>query len=123
MRATCRGRVCAGLAAVATIAGLLVAGPGLTAPAAASTSHATSATVVPTRAGGLTATQAMARARATRRGVIATALTTAQSQTTANPDGTLTVTQSLLPVRALRSGQWKNLNADLRRRAASSRPQ
>jgi hypothetical protein len=37
--------------------------------------------------------------------VVATALTTDRSETTANPDGTFTLSQSLMPVRRLHGGQ------------------
>jgi Concanavalin A-like lectin/glucanases superfamily len=64
---------------------------------------------------GLSRAQASAEAKATGRPVIATALTSAESETTANPNGTFRLTQTLLPVRALRQGHWLPLNADLKR--------
>jgi hypothetical protein len=41
------------------------------------------------------------------------ALTTPNSATTVGPDGTFTVTESALPVRAWRNGRWRPLNAAL----------
>jgi hypothetical protein len=63
----------------------------------------------------LSAGQAMRRARATRRPVTVSALTTATSVTVARPDGRFAVTESARPVRARRDGRWQNLNPDLRR--------
>lgn len=70
----------------------------------------------PGRARGLlSAGRAQALARATRRPVVASALTTTTSQTTANPDGTFTLTESVRPVRAWRHGRWAALDPTLRR--------
>lgn len=64
---------------------------------------------------GLTSAQAMDRAQATGRPVIVSSETTPTSQTTANPNGTYILTQSLLPTRVLRHGQWTALSARLQR--------
>src|SRR5580700_7538909 len=72
---------------------------------------------VATRPGLLSPGQALARARATRRAVPVDQMTTSSSLTTANPDGTFTVSESEQPVRAWRDGAWVALNPDLRRDA------
>ena len=64
--------------------------------------------------GPLTADQAVSRARASRKPVVATALTTATSQTTANPDGTLSLTETAAPTRARQHGAWVDLDATLK---------
>jgi hypothetical protein len=61
--------------------------------------------------------QALARAQATGKPVQATAATTATSTLTANPDGTLTLSQNLTPVRKLVHGTWQGLDATLVRSA------
>ncbi|WP_370082482.1 LamG-like jellyroll fold domain-containing protein [Streptacidiphilus sp. MAP12-16] len=65
----------------------------------------------------LSAQQAGARARATGKPVVASALTSETSLTTANPNGTLTLTQSAVPTRVLQHGVWANLDATLRANA------
>ena len=55
----------------------------------------------------------MARAQATGRSVIVSSVTTPTSLTTANPDGTYILTQSLLPTRTLLDGRWTALSAQL----------
>ncbi|WP_370082474.1 hypothetical protein [Streptacidiphilus sp. MAP12-16] len=62
----------------------------------------------------LSAQQAGARARASGKPVVASALTSETSLTTANPNGTLTLTQSAVPARVLQHGVWANLDATLR---------
>jgi hypothetical protein len=64
-------------------------------------------------AGPLTETGAIARAKATGRAVVADALTTPTSLTTANPDGTVTLTESSQPVRVKSNGAWTALDATL----------
>ena len=61
----------------------------------------------------LSAARAAARARSTGKPVIASALTTPRSETTAEPDGSFRLTQSAEPVRAWRHGTWLPLNATL----------
>ncbi|MBS2966504.1 DNRLRE domain-containing protein, partial [Actinocrinis puniceicyclus] len=61
----------------------------------------------------LSAAMASARARATGQAVVADALTTATDQTTANPDGSFTLTTSPAPVRVQRHGAWVPLDATL----------
>jgi Concanavalin A-like lectin/glucanases superfamily len=65
-------------------------------------------------AGGLSPAEAAERAGRTGRRVTVSALTTPNSATTVSPDGTFTVTQSLVPVRAWRGGHWRPLDATLR---------
>src|SRR5579884_413335 len=77
-----------------------VAGPVHATPAAATTKP-------------LTAAQASARAAATGQPVIADAATTPTAQTTANPDGTFTLTTSPAPVRVRKNGAWVPLDASL----------
>ena len=57
----------------------------------------------------------MALAHKTGKSVQATADTTSTSTLAANPDGTLTLTQSTAPVRKRVGGVWKNLDATLQR--------
>jgi hypothetical protein len=90
------GTAPAAQAAVSRPAGRAAAGPGTTRPRTTS------------------ATQASARAQATGKPVIASALTTATSVTTARPGGLFTVTSTLQPTRAYRDGAWRALNPDLR---------
>lgn len=65
----------------------------------------------------LTEGQAMARARSTGKPVQATAATTDSSTLTANPNGTLTLRQTMAPVRRLVHGEWKSLDPTLVRHA------
>jgi hypothetical protein len=59
----------------------------------------------------------MARARSTGKPVQATAATTDSSTLTANPNGTLTLRQTVAPVRRLVHGKWKSLDPTLVRHA------
>ena len=59
----------------------------------------------------------MRQARSSGRPVTASALTTPTSVTVARPDGKFALTESAMPVRALRGGRWLSLNPDLRRTA------
>ncbi|MEU6220931.1 FG-GAP-like repeat-containing protein [Streptomyces sp. NPDC047022] len=69
---------------------------------------------------GLTAEQASARARKTGKDVGATAATTESSTLTAHPNGTLTLTQSLAPVRKRVGDVWKKLDPTLHKDADGS---
>ncbi|ROR44690.1 FG-GAP-like repeat-containing protein [Kitasatospora cineracea] len=96
----------AGALAAITLSGV----PAFAAPAAAPKSAPT-----PTGPGkGATEREASAQAKRTGKPVVADALTTETAQTTANPDGTLTLTQSAVPVRAFRDGAWRGLDATLK---------
>jgi len=66
----------------------------------------------------LTPAQAVARARATHKNVVVSSLTSPTRRTVASPNGEFTLTESLLPVRALRSGKWLALNPRLHRVAS-----
>ncbi|MEV4560286.1 hypothetical protein AB0K51_25270, partial [Kitasatospora sp. NPDC049285] len=65
----------------------------------------------------LTEDKAVAKARSTGKAVPVDAATTATDTLTANPDGSLTLNQSLAPVRRYQNGAWKNLDATLVKRA------
>jgi hypothetical protein len=72
----------------------------------------------PARAHGpLTTAQALRRAAVTRRPVAVPGATTPTQTLTANPNGTLTVTRSLVPVRKRAGGAWRPLTSRLRRAA------
>jgi hypothetical protein len=104
------------LAALAVTAGLVAAVPAAT-TARASTARPAHGHPASIRSGtrlGLTSALASARAKATGKPVVASRLTTATSQTTANPRGTFTVTESLQPVRTWHNGAWAALNPALR---------
>ncbi|MGW2525032.1 LamG-like jellyroll fold domain-containing protein [Streptomyces sp. NPDC001617] len=91
--------------------------PGL-AQAATSTSHAgTAARASAGVSPGLSEAQALAKARTTGKPVQATAATTDSSTLTANPNGTLTLRQTLAPVRKLVHGRWQRLDPTLARHA------
>ena len=57
---------------------------------------------------------AMAQAQASGQPVVVDALTTAYSQTTANPDGTLSQTSSVSPSRVRQGSAWVPVDADLK---------
>ncbi|WP_033283945.1 beta strand repeat-containing protein [Streptomyces sp. NRRL F-525] len=91
--------------------------PGI-AHAATSASNAGSASRSPARVpAGLSEDQALAKARASGKPVQATAATTDSSTLTANPNGTLTLRQTIAPVRKLVHGRWKSLDPTLVRQA------
>ncbi len=95
---------------------LLVALAAVTAPAA----HASAASAAPRSAqprGPLTTAQALRRAAATHRRVAVPGATTPNQTLTANPNGTLTVTRSLAPVRKRVGRAWLPLRSALRRAA------
>jgi hypothetical protein len=97
------------------VVGLLVAG---FAPAAtAASGRAATSRPVSTGPKWLSASQALARARAIGKPVVASALTTPTSETTARPGGEFTLTQTLMPVRAYQDGAWRALNPELHRNA------
>jgi hypothetical protein len=87
---------------------------GTHAASAAAAKTTTSASASPL---GLTQDQAMLEARSTGKPVQATAETTDSSTLTANPNGTLTLAQTLAPVRKRVQGKWQNLDATLVRKA------
>jgi len=68
----------------------------------------------------LTPEQALAKAARSGKRVAVPGATTPTQTLAANPDGTLTVHESLVPVRKLVSGTWKPLNATLRRSRSGS---
>jgi Concanavalin A-like lectin/glucanases superfamily len=110
---------------LAAAAGLGAGSPARAAAAAAATpaAAATAAKAAPSLAPRtvasplLSADQAGQRAKASAKPVVATALTTETSLTTANPDGTTTVTRSAEPTRIWRDGGWIPLDATLVRNA------
>jgi hypothetical protein len=61
----------------------------------------------------LTAEQALAQARTTGHAVAVTGATTPTDALSGNPDGTLTMSRTMLPVRKLVAGVWKPLDATL----------
>jgi Concanavalin A-like lectin/glucanases superfamily/Ricin-type beta-trefoil lectin domain len=87
------------------------------APAAAATAssaangHPTLSHASATR--GLSPEQAQKQAKSTGRPVVITSMTTPASTTTANPNGSFTLDQSLQPVRAWRDGGWVPLDPAL----------
>ena len=102
----------AGGLTLALAAGVLI-GSHTAGPAAADPVHlAPAATVAHTP---MTAARASTQSRATGQPVVADAMTTPTSQTTANPDGTFTLTTSPTPVRARKNGTWVSLDATLSR--------
>jgi hypothetical protein len=62
----------------------------------------------------MSAEQAVAQARSTGKPVVASALTTQTAQTTARPNGTLTLTQTAMPTRVFQHGAWANLDPTLK---------
>ncbi|MBV1855883.1 LamG-like jellyroll fold domain-containing protein [Catellatospora tritici] len=68
----------------------------------------------------LTAREAVDQARRTGKTVDVTGSTTATDTLAAKPDGSLTLTRSLVPVRKLVGGAWTALDATLRRAADGS---
>lgn len=108
-------RMVVGASTLAVTGALLT--PGL-AHAATPTAH--TGTTRHTASGsspGLNEQQALAMARASGKAVQATAATTDTSTLTANPNGTLTLRQTIAPVRKLVHGRWKSLDPTLVRHA------
>ncbi|MEV6480097.1 LamG-like jellyroll fold domain-containing protein [Streptomyces sp. NPDC051576] len=105
---------------VVSAAALAVTGalstPGL-AHAATSTTRAATTRASAGSSAGLTEDQALAKARSTGKPIQATAATTDSSTLTANPNGTLTLRQTIAPVRKLVHGKWEDLDATLVRHA------
>jgi hypothetical protein len=115
-----RARRCPGIRRALPLAALLTLSAGALgarlAPAAQHTSRHRATAPAQTAAGAhplLSAGQAAALANRTHRRVVVSALTTQTSQTTANPDGSLTVTESAQPVRARSHGGWAALSPAL----------
>lgn len=114
------GRPGALLATAAAAAAVLLAP---VAPASAAPAHATTAAAQKTSPPArhlLTTEQALAQARKAGKPVQVTGATTASSTLTANPRGTLTLTEQNMPVRRNVNGQWKPLDATLHRAADGS---
>ncbi|WP_377272884.1 LamG-like jellyroll fold domain-containing protein [Peterkaempfera sp. SMS 1(5)a] len=102
-----------------TTLGLVIAG-STTVVAALAPTPAAAATAAPSAPQDLTTGQAVARATATGKPVRADAATTEDSTLTANPDGTLTLNQSLAPVRKWSGSSWVDLDPTLKRNADGS---
>jgi hypothetical protein len=83
----------------------------------AAPADATSAVSAHARAVYQTPQQALAQAKRTGKAVPVTGATTATTTLTANPTGTLTLTEDAVPVRAEVDGAWRTLNPDLVRNA------
>jgi hypothetical protein len=73
----------------------------------------TSAVTAPSHPTPATAAVASMRARATGKSIVADALTTPTSRTTANPNGSYTRTDTAVPVRLERAGGWVDLDPTL----------
>jgi hypothetical protein len=101
-------------------AGALALAVAMAAPAATAAHAATTSTSPTSASSFLTDDQAMAQAVSTGKSVVAGADTTPTSTVTANPDGTLTLTQNVAPVRAWSGGQWVGLDPTLVRNADGS---
>lgn len=105
-----RRRSTAALIVAALAAATLAAIPAQEATAAGPKTRAGASAPAPQR---LSADQAAERAHTTGKPVVASALTTSTSQTTANPDGTFTLAQSAAPARVLQPGTWTDLDPAL----------
>ena len=112
-------RLRAALAAFAAVAGALAAPalPASAAPAAASAHQGASQAAAAGGSGLLTQEQALAQALKTGQSVQVTSATTSSSTLTANPNGSFTLSETNMPVRAEVNGQWDALNADLQANA------
>ena len=108
-------RLTAGAAALAALT------LGVGAPAHADATNSRTKPVSPSAAVGasshLAQAQASTLARRTGKAVPVTALETAKSTVTANPDGSFTLDEHPAPVRKIVNGVWKPLDATLVRRA------
>ncbi|MFJ9907923.1 LamG-like jellyroll fold domain-containing protein [Streptomyces sp. NPDC101152] len=104
-----------GASALAVTGALLT--PGLARAATTTTRTDTAPHTSARPSAGLTESQALAKARATGKPVQATAETTDSSTLTANSNGTLTLRQTIAPVRRLVHGRWENLDPTLVRHA------
>jgi hypothetical protein len=108
----------AALLAMATAAGAAATSPALSAHAAPRPASAASSAAAAKAAPGnslLTEPQAQALARKTGKPVPVTAATTDSSTLTANPNGSLTLSEQNMPVRKEVDGTWKALDATLQR--------
>jgi hypothetical protein len=82
---------------------------------ALASAHAQTGATSRASGGALTDSQALAQARETGKPVPVPAQTTATSAVTANPAGTLSLTENAVPVRKLVAGTWRPLDATLTR--------
>ncbi|MFC0003707.1 LamG-like jellyroll fold domain-containing protein [Micromonospora siamensis] len=98
------------------VTSLLVASAGIVALPAPSAA-APVAPAARTATGPLTVDQAMTEAKRTGKPVEATAAGTSTSALTAQPDGTVELTQSAVPTRTRVDGRWKTLDPTLVRRS------
>jgi hypothetical protein len=111
------------IASAALLCGLAAVSPATaataapTVPASPAAAHPASAAGAHARAVYQTPPQALAQAKRTGKAVPVTGATTATSTLTANPNGTLTLTEDAVPVRAEVDGTWRALNPDLVRNA------
>ncbi|GII22530.1 LamG-like jellyroll fold domain-containing protein [Planosporangium mesophilum] len=104
-------------AATAAAVVLAVAAPAYATPA----TPASPTPTPPSAAVTLTAGQALAQARSTGKAVAVDGATTPTDTLTANPNGTLTLTRSVLPTRKrTASGAWATLDATLNRNSDGS---
>src|SRR2546421_2296630 len=103
------------LAIVLSAATATIAIATVTAPIRASAAPPAAPAHVPTAAGSFSVDQALSQAKATGQPVEVTAATTITDTVTANPNGTLTRTRTLQPVRKLLNGAWNALDATLKR--------
>ena len=105
-----------GLAAL--IAGILATGALTVAPTASAAVPASAGKSATSASEGapqfLSADQAASQARQLGKPVVASALTTPTEQTTANPNGTLTLTQTAAPTRIFQHGAWAALDGTLK---------
>jgi Concanavalin A-like lectin/glucanases superfamily len=116
-RARRRGRLTAVVAAasMATAGLTAIAMPAQASTAAGKPASSASGSSAAPASGLLSAAQAAAKAKATGAPVVASALTTAYEQITANPQGGYTLSESAAPARAWKNGAWAPLDSTLRR--------
>jgi hypothetical protein len=115
-----RAWVAAAITVIAAAALSLSGAPaGASAAAVAARPAARAASAGP-GAGLVSEAQALRQARAAGKRVAVTAATTPDSTLTANPDGTLTLTQESVSVRKRVAGRWVPLDATLRRNGDGS---
>lgn len=107
------------LTASAAAVGLFLTAASATLPATSATATA-AAPAARTVTGPLTVDEAVTEAKRSRKPVEATAAGTSTSTLTAQPDGTLELTQSAVPTRTRVDGQWKTLDPTLVRQADGS---
>jgi len=109
-RPTRARRASAATTLVALLAASLTAVPAY----AAAKSAATTAQTAATSSTALGTEQALAKAKSTGAAVPVPAATTSTDTLTANPDGSLTLAQALVPVRKKVAGAWTGLDATLK---------